>query len=113
MIDDEQMEARQPPIGLAGFVCFAGQAVIYLATRPFIDYLDRWGIQWLLYTSIPISVAFIILYRSSWHQELGRFTRVLSMLLSAFIIFCCALLIGGIIVGGLYVVGNNFTAFHY
>ena len=100
MSNNEQAEERQPPIGIAGLACFVCLAVVYLATRPFIGFLDRWGIQWLLYTSIPILIAFIILYRSSWHRELPTVTRTLSMLLSAVIIFVTALLFVALLMAG-------------
>jgi hypothetical protein len=98
MSNNEQSAESQPPIGLAGLACFGSLAIVYLATRPFIEWLERWEIQWLLYISIPIVIPFIILYRSSWHQELPRPTRILSMLLSACIIFALVLTIGALAV---------------
>jgi hypothetical protein len=100
MSNTEQTETSQPPIGIAGFSCFGCLAVVYLTTRPFIGFLDKWGIQWLLYISIPILVAFIILYRSSWHRELPAVTRTLFMLLSAVIIFVAALLFAALLMAG-------------
>jgi len=91
-------EQRPPPIGLAGIACFVCLAVVYLAARPFIGFLDRWGIQWAFYISLPIATAFTILYRSSWHQELPSVTRILSMILSSCIIFVVALLLGALAV---------------
>lgn len=52
----------------------------------------------LIYSLIPILVVFVILYRSSWHQELGKTTRILSMLLTSCIVFSCVLIIVGVIV---------------
>lgn len=101
MSNNEQPEASRPPIGIAGISCFGCLPVVYLATRPFIGFLDKWGIQWLLYTSIPILIAFIVLYRSSWHRELPTVTRILSMLLSAVIIFTVALLFVGLLMAGI------------
>ena len=98
MSNNEQTEESQPPIGLAGLACFGCLAVVYLATRPFIGFLDRWEIQWLLYISIPIVVPFIILYRSSWHRELPSVTRTLSMILSSCIIYGVVLIAGALIV---------------
>jgi len=43
MNDDEQPEEYQPPIGTAGLACFGCLAVVYLTTKPFIGFLDRWG----------------------------------------------------------------------
>jgi hypothetical protein len=98
--NNKQTEAGQPPIGIAGLACFGCLAVVYLATRPVIGFLDRWGIQWLLYTLIPISAVFVILYRSSWHRELPTITRTLSMLLSAAIIFVTVFLVAGLLAAG-------------
>ena len=108
-----ETEAVPPPIGIAGVACLGSLAVIHLVTLPFIGFLDRWGIQWLLYTSVPIAVMFLILYRSSWHQELGRFTRTLSMLVSACLLFCGVVLFCSVIATALFVVLHNFRCVHY
>jgi len=113
MREDNQSDNYQPPIGVAGLACLGCFAVLYLATKPFMIFRDVWWARWSLLTLIPISVVFTILYRSSWHQELGRVTRIFSMMLSSCILFCCVLLVGGITIGGLFVVLNRFTAFHY
>lgn len=89
---NEQTEGGQPPIGLAGLASFGSLAAVYFAARPFIAFLDRWEIQWLLYISIPLVVPFIILYRSSWHRELPGVTRTLSIFLSSCIIYGVVLL---------------------
>ena len=96
MDHSQQKQDSRPPIGIAGVACLACLAVVCLATRPFIGFLDHWGIQWLLYASLPVVTAFVILYRSSWHPELPRVTRILSMILSACIIYGVVLLAGAL-----------------
>ena len=108
----QQIEKSQPPIGIAGLACFGSLALVCLATRPFIGFLDRWEIQWLLYISIPIGVPFIILYRSSWHRELPGVTRTLSMFLSSCIIYgvvflACAL---GVAIASLFFSGSMVSS---
>lgn len=90
-MEKPQSENRQPPIGLATVACLVCLALVHLATRPFIGFLDPWKIQWLLQVALPVAVAFFILYRSAWHQELPRVTRILSMLLSAGILYVVVL----------------------
>jgi hypothetical protein len=105
------IEVSQPPIGVAGFACLVCLAVVYLATRPVVSWLDVWWARILIYSVIPISVAFFILYRSSWHQEWPRLRRILSMILSSCIIFICVLFIGSAIIATLLVAFSRLAAF--
>jgi hypothetical protein len=93
---DKSPEESQSPIALASLACFGSLAVVCIATKPFIEFLDIWKLQWLLYISIPIVVPFIILYRSSWHRELPGVTRTLSILLSACIIYVVVVIVGAL-----------------
>jgi hypothetical protein len=111
MKNNEPTEVSQPPIGIAAFACMVCLGVVYLAARPVVSWLHIWWAGVLIYSVIPISVAFIILYRSSWHHELPRVKRILSMILSSCIIFCGVLLFGLAIIAALYVAFNRLTAF--
>lgn len=104
-------EASQPPIGMAGFACMVCLAVVYLAARPLMNWLDIWWAGVLLCSVIPIAVAFLILYRSSWHRELPRVTRILSTILMSCLLFCCVLIVGLAILAAWFVVAHRFTAF--
>jgi hypothetical protein len=105
--NNEQAGESQPPIGMAGFACLVCLAVIYMAANPVVSWLEVWWAGVLIYSVIPTLVAFTILYRSSWHQELPRVTRILSMILSSCIIFCVALVVLVLMV----VVASMFVGF--
>jgi hypothetical protein len=107
----EPTEASQPPIGIAAFACMVCLGVVYLAARPVVSWLHIWWAGVLIYSVIPISVAFIILYRSSWHHELPSVKRILFMILSSCIVFCGVILFGLAIIAVLDVAFNRITAF--
>ena len=93
----EPADGRQSPVGVAGVACFGSLAVIHLATQPFLRFLDPWGIQWLLEVSFPVAVAFIILYRNSWHEEMSGLKRVLPMILRAGIVYGVVLMASALV----------------
>jgi hypothetical protein len=97
MCDHEQTEVRQQAIGIAGFACLICFLAVYLAARPLVLWLSVWWAGVPIYSVVPIGVAFVILYRSAWHEELPRVTRILSMILSSCIIFAADLLMIGIV----------------
>ena len=83
--DNEQtLEAQSPlqrVVGIASFACFVCLSLIWWIASPVVKLLDVWWAELLVYTIIPISVTFIILYRSCWHQEIVGATRTCSLLL--------------------------------
>jgi len=93
-----QDQVSQPPIGIAGFVCLLCFVVTCWISRLLENLYNGSWVYGLLSISFPLSVTFIILYRSSWHRELPTVTRILSMVLSAFIIFGVVLLVSGLLV---------------
>jgi hypothetical protein len=93
MDNQEESPEVQPPIGLASLACLACLAIVYLAARRFVTRLEVWWAEWLVYSLVPIAVTSVILYRSCWHRELARGTRILSMILPSCIIFCVDLLV--------------------
>ncbi|HTB83837.1 MAG TPA: hypothetical protein VK742_09305 [Candidatus Sulfotelmatobacter sp.] len=85
------MEQDEPRIGLAGIAC----AISFMLAFPAVQYLsgfthDTWS-PVILAFFIPIMVTFLILHSSAWHLELSPVTRILSMLLSALIIYAVVL----------------------
>ena len=50
----------------------------------------------LVYALLPLSVTFIILYRSCWHQELSKAKRAMSSLLISCVILGGVLLVSGV-----------------
>ena len=111
MNDDEQPEQYQPPIGLAGLACLGCLGIVYLASRPCIGFLDRWGIEWVLYICMPFVTAFFILDASLWHREWGGVRRTLFMLLSACVVYIVAILVAGFaVVLASFVFGGSMVA---
>ena len=95
------------PIILAGFGCLLCLPIVYLATMPVV-----WAIhaQWIysllapLFILVPMSAAFVILYRSLWHRDWPGAKRVLSLILVSGLIFCGVLVVIGMVLaaGSLY-----------
>ena len=110
MSENHNLETHQPPFGIAGLACLGCLAVVYLATKPFLVLHEVWA-RSALVTCFPIAVVFTILYCSSWHRELGRVRRILSVLLSSCALFCCVLLFAVMVAAGLYVAFYRLTAF--
>ena len=100
--------------GLAGLMCLP---IIYLATRPVIWWLHVSWVGWLLpalFIILPLSVTFIILYWSAWHQEWPKIRRIVSVALSSCVIlgvdlFLVILLMiaGGLVAGLARAMGGN------
>ncbi len=96
--DNEQTVTNQPPIGIAGVACIICLAVIYAVANPIGNWLTVWWSGLLIYSVMPILVAFTIFYRSSWHRELPKPKRILSLILSACLVFCASFIALGLIV---------------
>jgi hypothetical protein len=99
--------ASELPIRKAGLVCLVCLPIIYLATRPMVWVLHAEWVGWLLaplFTLLPMSVSFIILYSSLWHREWPGPKRILSLILVSAIILCVVLFIMGVIL----VIGSFF-----
>ncbi len=88
MDDDQPSLEAEPPIGMAALACLICLAAAALAMSLLLPAVNFWWVKGFAYLLAPMAMAFCILYRSEWHRELARGTRILSMLLSAGIIFC-------------------------
>jgi hypothetical protein len=101
-----EINGNTPPLVIAGLACLLCMPVADLASRPVI-WLFR--APWMLWPLAaisciaPFAVAFIVLYRSSWHGGQPRGRRILSTIMSSGIIFGVDLLLIGVIavIGGL------------
>src|ERR1019366_9431443 len=89
MDDNEQTSVQSPSeqaIVIASISCYVSLIFFYWAARRVVELLeDRW-IELLVYTIIPITITFIILYRSCWHPEIAGAARTCSLLLFSYII---------------------------
>jgi hypothetical protein len=101
MNDNEQSPEVQSPIQrdfiTASIACFASLIFIYWVASPAVKLLEVRWIELLVYSSIPISVTFIILYRSCWHREITGAARTFCLLLLSGIIFGGEVIATGII----------------
>lgn len=90
MDDNEQTPEVQSPlqrvIVIASIACFVSLTFIYWVARPAVELLEVRWVELLVYAIIPISVTFIILYRSCWHREITGAARTCSLLLLSCII---------------------------
>lgn len=89
MSRNEPLNENRPLFLIAGLVCLVCFPIIYLATRPLVWLHMVWP-GWLLlalFTMVPLSVVFIILYYSTWHEERPKIRRVVSAVLSSCVIF--------------------------
>jgi hypothetical protein len=95
-------DENKPPILIAGLVCLFSLPIIYWATRPLIWVLHGAWMPWLftpLFTLLPMSMAFTVLYRSVWHQEWHGSKRILPLILMSGVIFCAVLFIIAVTLG--------------
>jgi hypothetical protein len=92
--------------GLAGLFC---TPIIYLATRPVVWLSHAGWVPWLLlglFIIVPLSVTFIILYESGWHEEPPRSRRIFSAIFSSCMIFGVDLLaVGAVIAAACLITG--------
>jgi hypothetical protein len=104
MDDNEQTPEVQSPsqqtIVIASIACFVSLIFFYLAARRAVELLQVRWIEWLVYSIIPISVTFTILYRSCWHPEISGAARTCSLLLLS-----CIILVGVFIAIGFIILG--------
>lgn len=96
-----EINGRVPLFVTAGLACLFCVPVIYLATRPVVWLLHAQWMAWLLaglFILVPLSVTFIILYRSGWHEGRPKGWRILSTAFSSCVIFGVDLLALGALV---------------
>jgi hypothetical protein len=101
----ETQSEASAPIGVALFACLVCFGSIYWVTRSVVGLLAVWWAELLVYALIPVSVTFVILYRSDWHRGITGTKRTSLMLLLSSGIFCCAIFA----IGMMLLLGCIFT----
>jgi hypothetical protein len=76
--------------------CFISLTGFYWITRPLMLRLQIWWAELLIYSIVPISVTFILLYRSCWHSELSGWARTYYVLALSCVILAVELIFIGI-----------------
>jgi hypothetical protein len=112
MDDDEQMPEIPPPAIVVAFIAsLISLMLVYWVARPAVERLEDGWVQLLVYAFVPMTTAFVILYRSDWHPEITGVARTCSLLLLSGIIFIGVLIACGVMlcIGLFYCVGlsNN------
>jgi hypothetical protein len=95
---DNQPTDAKLPVGAAAFVCLACVAFVSLSGRFWVARLGGRWTEFLVYALIPVSITFIILYRSCWHLDMARPVRVGCLMLFSFLILGGDMLFFGIMV---------------
>ncbi len=99
MSTDERLPEVQSPVQrvvvLSVLACFGSLMFIYLAARHVVELFEALWAEWLVYSSIPMAVTFVILYRSCWHREITGLART-----SALLLISCLILAGVILAVG-------------
>lgn len=99
---NNQRAERVPLLFIAGTACLISLPLIYLVTRPMLQLIQAaWmaGPILALLTFLPVTVAFIILYFSAWHEDWPNRKRIFSGALSACLIYGIDVLIGIVLLG--------------
>jgi hypothetical protein len=107
----------QSPIRASAAASLVSFLFIFWIDGRVVSLLGVWWAEFLVFSFVPLLLAFVILYRSSWHRELAVPARTFLAALLSGIIF------GGVLIGlGLAAVllalayvshFDRFTAFHY
>ena len=94
----EVQSPLQRVIAVASTASFVSLIFSFVAARWAVSQLQGWWVQLLAYAIVPVSVAFIILYRSCWHREIKGGARTCSLLLVS-----CAILAGDVVAVGVVI----------
>lgn len=86
------------PLGKAALASLVCLIVVYSLTCRYVSLLSTPWAELLLYSLIPLAVAFRILYHSHWHNEQRKASRCGSVALLSLVALGGALLSIGIIV---------------
>ena len=113
--NDRPAEAQSPVQAsvVAALVSFI--AICWLDGRA-VSLLGVWWAELLAYAFVPVVLAFIILYRSSWHQQESDVARALRAGFWSFIIFFGVVIgigVAMVLVSLLYYAYGGLSRFHY
>lgn len=113
--NDRPPEA-QSPLGSSAMAALVSFIFIYWLDGRWVSTLQLWWAQLLAYGFIPMLLAFIILYRSSWHRQIGRCARASLLVLMSGIIFggvLIATILAMILLALIYYACGDISRFHY
>jgi hypothetical protein len=114
---DDRPPEEQSPVQASAWVELVSFLVVYWLTRDVISSFRLWWAELLAYAIVPILLAFIILYRSAWHQEWRAATRTIWAGLFSCVLFAGVLLAIGLVavLVTLTYISNfdGFPRFHY
>ena len=99
MNEDEQtpsVDSSEQSIVIVWLGCFISLTAFYWITRPLVSRLQVWWAELLIYSIVPISVTFILLYRICWRKELSGWARTCCVLALSCIILAVELIFIGI-----------------
>jgi len=104
---DQPPEAQSPLVAsaMAALVSFV---LVYWLDRPVVSLLRLWWAELLAFAVIPILLAFVVLYRSSWHQDMRRAVR--AVLVAA---MSCTIFGVVVIIAAMAMVVISFVYFGY
>ena len=112
----DQPAETQSPLASSAAASLVSFVLICCLDSRFVSMLRVWWAELLVYAVIPVLVAFIVLYRSSWHQEMRRAGRACLLALVSCSIFGAVLIAAGFgMVVALFVYFgcfDNFSRFH-
>lgn len=72
---------------LAALTCLACLTGLVWWGKPMIESLRVWWAGWLIYTLLPTSLTFAVLYASCFHRELKKAVRARLLFLISWLIF--------------------------
>lgn len=112
-----QPPETQSPIRTATAATFLSLLFVVGLDHYFAGTLPSWWAELLAYAAIPILLAFIVLYRSAWHEGLRRGARALLVAATSCAIFSAVALgtLLAAVLAALTYASNfdRFLAFHY
>jgi len=113
----DQPPESQSPILVAGAAALVAFVITCWLGSHYVTSLRLWWTELLVYPILPSALAFILLHRSCWHQEMRRSTRALLLALTSCAIFVTVVVIAAlamvVVALAFFSCFNRFGAFHY
>ncbi len=109
--NEVQSPAQQMEI-VATLVCLGCQVCLFAFGSAALNRIPFYWAKMLVYTLVPLTLTFTILYGSCIHREMTKTIRVLFLLLNSFLIYLGA----GVtlaVIAGLAFVYMPVSRFHY
>jgi hypothetical protein len=93
---DEVEERPANPLSrilrIGSLTCLVSALAFYEVAHAFVSRLQVWWMEAIIYAVVPLSVTFVVLYRSCWHREITGAARTSRLLLLS-----CAIVGGEVI----------------